>query len=293
MANRNNCSSSCTSGSLRNSCHIPASSNIALCSTNMGCGEVFCVPSNCQDHTWFMDNCPETFAEPISGQPPSREASGFENSCCSSAYCVPRPCHGSGYLPTTSFISGSCLPASYRPVSYVSSSCRPVSPFMNSCRPVSCGSGGYRPLPCVSNSCRPVGIVTYGCRPSGCVTYGPQTIHIVSNSLRPLQPVCGGCQPAIPVFGSCRPSCSAQGEIHRSPSCRNSSHVPVTSPVTSGLCSTETRGRDAPCSPTSSLGSNTPQDNCQEPCEMSYEGEKKNLLKVHKNLKNVHFIKSP
>ncbi|XP_031220611.1 keratin-associated protein 26-1-like [Mastomys coucha] len=55
-------------------------------------------------------------------------------------------------------------------------------------------------------------------------------------------------------------------EVHSSSSCRNSSHVSVTSPVTSGVCSTETRGRDAPCSPTSSLGSNTPRDNCQEPC---------------------------
>ncbi|XP_028612211.1 keratin-associated protein 26-1-like [Grammomys surdaster] len=55
-------------------------------------------------------------------------------------------------------------------------------------------------------------------------------------------------------------------EVLSSSSCRNSSHVPVTSPVTSGLCSTETRNRDAPCSPTSSLGSNTPRDNCQEPC---------------------------
>lgn len=54
-------------------------------------------------------------------------------------------------------------------------------------------------------------------------------------------------------------------EVH-STSCRNSSHVSVTSPVTSGLCSTETRARDAPCSPTSSLGSNAPRDNCQEPC---------------------------
>lgn len=209
MASRNNCSRNCSSGSLRNSCHMPASSSMALCSTNMGCGEVFCIPSSCPDHTWFMDNCPETFADPINGQPGTGEASGFENSCGSSAYCVSRPCHGSHHLPASSFVSGTCLPASYRPVSFVTSSCRPVSPFVNNCGPVSCVSGGYRPLPCISNSCRPQGVVTYGCRPSGCVTYGPQTIHIVSNSLRPLQPVCGGggCQPAMPVFGTCRPSC--------------------------------------------------------------------------------------
>lgn len=210
MASHNNCSGNRNSGSLRNSCHMPANSSIALCSSNMGCGEVFCVPNGCHDHTWFMDNCPETFAEFTNGQPNSREASSFETSC-SSAYCGPRPCLGSGYFPASSFISGSCLPASYRPVSYVSSSCRPVSPFMNNCQPTGCMHGGYRPLPCVSNSCRPVGIVSYGCRPSGCMTYGPQTIHIVSNSLRPLQPVCGGCQPVTHVFGGCRPSCSAQG----------------------------------------------------------------------------------
>ncbi|KAL6089996.1 hypothetical protein STEG23_006152 [Scotinomys teguina] len=45
---------------------------------------------------------------------------------------------------------------------------------------------------------------------------------------------------------------------------RNSSHVPVTSPV--GLCSTERRCGDAPCSPTGSLGSNASCDNCQESC---------------------------
>ncbi|XP_021485875.1 keratin-associated protein 26-1 [Meriones unguiculatus] len=52
-------------------------------------------------------------------------------------------------------------------------------------------------------------------------------------------------------------------EVHSS-SLRNSSPVPVTSP--SGLCSTEMRCGDAPCSSTSSLGSNTPCDNCREPC---------------------------
>lgn len=53
-------------------------------------------------------------------------------------------------------------------------------------------------------------------------------------------------------------------EVCSSSSPRNSSHVPVTLPI--GLCSTEMRCRDAPCSPTSSLGSNTPRDNCREPC---------------------------
>ncbi|CAH6792509.1 keratin-associated protein 26-1 [Phodopus roborovskii] len=206
MAGRNNCSGNCSSGSLRNSCHIPANPSIALCSTNMGCGEVFCIPSNCQDHTWVMDNCPETFGEPSSGQPGSHEASSYENSCCSSVYYVSRPCQGSGYLPVSSIISGVCLPASCRPGSYVSSSYRPVSPSFSNCRPAGC----YRPLPCVSNSCRPMGIVPYACRPSGCMSYGPQAIHIVSNSLRPLQPGSGVCQPVTRVFGACRPSCSAQ-----------------------------------------------------------------------------------
>ncbi|XP_021485824.2 keratin-associated protein 26-1 [Meriones unguiculatus] len=210
MATHSNCSGNCSSGSLRNSCHIPATSSMGPCSTNMGCAEVFFIPSSCQDHTWFMDNCPETFAELTSGQPNSRETSSYDTSSCSSAYCGPRHCQGSGFLPASSFISGACLPASYRPVS---SSCRPVSSFVNNCQPIGCGSGGYRPFPCVPNNGRPLGVVTYGCRPSGCVTYGPQTIHIVSSSLRPLQPVCGGCQPVTGVFGTCRPSCSAQGGL--------------------------------------------------------------------------------
>ncbi|KAL1787468.1 keratin-associated protein 26-1 [Sigmodon hispidus] len=210
MTSRHNCSGNCSSGSVRNSCHIQTTPSIALCSTNMGYGEVFCIPSNCQDHTWFMDNCPETCGEPSSGQPANHEASNYENSHCSSAYYVPRPCQGSGYFPASSIISGVCLPASCRPVSYVSSSYRPVSPFINNCHSVGCVSGGYRPLPCVSSSCQPLSIVPYGCRPSGCVSHGPQTIHIVSNGVRPLQPISGGCQPVTRVFGTCRPSCSAQ-----------------------------------------------------------------------------------
>ncbi|XP_051006471.1 keratin-associated protein 26-1-like [Acomys russatus] len=52
-------------------------------------------------------------------------------------------------------------------------------------------------------------------------------------------------------------------EVHSS-SLRNSSHIPVTSP--SGLCSTEMKCGDVPCSPTRPLDSNMPCDNCQLPC---------------------------
>uniref|UniRef100_A0A8C6RE87 Keratin-associated protein n=1 Tax=Nannospalax galili TaxID=1026970 RepID=A0A8C6RE87_NANGA len=52
-------------------------------------------------------------------------------------------------------------------------------------------------------------------------------------------------------------------ETSSSPSLRNAPHNPVTSP--SGLCPTEVSCREAPCSPTSSLGSNTP-DSYHEHC---------------------------
>ncbi|CAH6792508.1 keratin-associated protein 26-1 [Phodopus roborovskii] len=60
------------------------------------------------------------------------------------------------------------------------------------------------------------------------------------------------------MSNNCSPEASSSSSL------RNSSRVPVTSPT--GLCSTETRCRDAPCSPTNSLGSNTSCDNCHEPC---------------------------
>ncbi|XP_005073970.1 keratin-associated protein 26-1 [Mesocricetus auratus] len=59
-------------------------------------------------------------------------------------------------------------------------------------------------------------------------------------------------------------SSNCRSETCSSSSLRNSSHVPVTSPT--GPCSTEMTCRDASCSPTSSLGSNTPCDNFHEPC---------------------------
>ncbi|XP_032132570.1 keratin-associated protein 26-1 [Sapajus apella] len=210
MSCPNYCSGNSSSGALRTSCHIPLTS-VALCPTNVSCGDVLCLPTSCQDHTWLTDNCPETCGEPASCQPAHCETGNLETSCCSStAYYVPRSCQGTRFLPAASFISSSCLPVSCRPQSYVSSSCRPLRPLINSCRPIgSCVPGGYRPQSSFSNSCQPPSLLTSGYRPSGCLAYGPQTLHVVSSSLRPLGPLFSGCQPLSHVFSTCRPSCSA------------------------------------------------------------------------------------
>ncbi|XP_077897319.1 keratin-associated protein 26-1-like [Ictidomys tridecemlineatus] len=209
MSCHNACSGNYSSGCLRNSCHVPLNAPVALCSTNVSCGDVLCVPGVCQNQSWFPGNCQETSGELNSCQPANCETS----SCSSTAYYVPRPCQGSGFLPTSSFLSSSCLPVSYRPLSYVSSHCRPTTPLVTSFQPTGCVSSGYRPLTCLPNSGRPLNLLPYGYRPTGCVTYNPQAGNIVSSSFRPLQPHSSSCQTLPHVFSTCRPSCSAQGGL--------------------------------------------------------------------------------
>ncbi|XP_053420574.1 keratin-associated protein 26-1 [Nycticebus coucang] len=208
MSCPNYCSGNFSSGALRNSCPVPSTSSVAICSTNVSCGDALCLPSSFQDHTWLTDNCQETCGEPASCRP-----ANLETSCCSSsAYYLAKPCQGSSFLPASSFISSSCLPGSCRPLSFVSSSCCPQNPLLNSGQLVGgCVPSGCRPLPCLSTSCQPQGLFTYGYRPVGCLTYRPQTLPVVSSSLRPLGPSSSGCQPLTRVFGTCRPPCSAQG----------------------------------------------------------------------------------
>ncbi|XP_038437249.1 keratin-associated protein 26-1 [Canis lupus familiaris] len=177
-----NCSANYSLGSLRNPCHIPLTSSVALCSTHVSCGDVVCLPTNCQDHPQPLDNCQETCSESTSCQPGHCEPNNCETSCYpSTTYYVSRPCQGTTFLPAVSYVSGSCLPVS------------------------------FRPLTCVSNSGRPLSLFTYGCRPLGSLPCGPQTLSIVPSSLRPLRPVFSGSQPLNHVYSTCRPSCSALG----------------------------------------------------------------------------------
>ncbi|XP_058379369.1 keratin-associated protein 26-1 [Diceros bicornis minor] len=182
MSCHNYCSGSDSLGSLRNLCHIPLTSSISLCSTNVSSGDVLCLPSSHQDHTWLLDNCQETCSEPTSCQPANCEPSNLETSHCpSTAYYVSGPCQGTTFLPAASYVSSSYLPASCRPPRYVSSSCRPL-----------------RLLP-------------YGCRPLGCLPCGPQPLSVVSSCLRPLHPLSIGYRPLTHVFSTCHPSCSPLG----------------------------------------------------------------------------------
>lgn len=177
MSCLNSCSGNYSLGVLRNPCYIPLTSSFAPCSTNVSRGDVLCLPSSFQDHTWLMDNCQETCGELISCQPPNCEPSNYETSCCSSTvYCGPRPCPGTSFLPAASYISSSCLPGSY-----------------------------------VSSSCRPQRLFTYGCRPVRWIPCGSQSLSVVLSSLRPLRPLFSGCRPLTHVFSPCRPSCFALG----------------------------------------------------------------------------------
>ncbi|XP_057552326.1 keratin-associated protein 26-1 [Hippopotamus amphibius kiboko] len=178
MSCHNYCSGNYSLGSLRSPCLVPFPSSIALCSTNVcGGSDVLCLPSSCQDHTWLLNNSQETCTEPSSCQPANREPSNCETSSCTSSGCyVPRPCLGTSFLPGSSYISGSCLPVSCRPPSYVSSSCQPLS------------------------------LLTYGCRPLGCLPCGPHPLGVLSSSLRPLRPLFSGCHPLTHVFSTCHPS---------------------------------------------------------------------------------------
>ncbi|XP_005375683.1 PREDICTED: keratin-associated protein 26-1 [Chinchilla lanigera] len=212
MSCRNSCSGNCSSGSPRNSCHVPLNPAVALCSTNVNGGDVLYLPSSCQDSTWFTDYCQGTCEESTSCQPSTCGPSHGGSACCSSTgHYVTRPCHEGNFLPASSFVSSSVIPVSYRPVSYVSSSCRPLSPLVNNFQPTGCVPSCYRPLPCFSSSGRPLSILPYGCQPSASVVYRPQTVHVVSSGLRPVQPFSSGCRPLTNVVSPCHPSCFSQG----------------------------------------------------------------------------------
>ncbi|XP_006862641.1 PREDICTED: keratin-associated protein 26-1-like [Chrysochloris asiatica] len=221
MSCRNCCSGNYSSGFRRNVCHIPASSSIALCSTDMSYGDTICLPSSCQGNSWLLDNCQDTFSESTRDncgesticQPTNSEHNNCEASSCPPTACyVPRPCQGTSFIPVSSSISSTCLPVSCRPLNFVSSGCRPLSPLLYSSHPLGCGPIGYRPLNCFSNSCRPLSLFTYGCRPLGGLTCGPQPLNVVSSSLRPVQCLPTGYQPLTHIFSTCRPSCSVLGQ---------------------------------------------------------------------------------
>ncbi|XP_075399044.1 keratin-associated protein 26-1 [Tenrec ecaudatus] len=218
MSSRNYCSGS--SRSLRNPCHTPVSSSIAFCTNSVNYGDAICLPSSCQGNPWILDNCHETYSEPTKDncgepaicQPASCERRTREASCCPpTAYCVSRPYQGTSFLPVPSVLSGSCLPVSCRPLSYVSSSYRPLSSQIYDSHSFGCVPMGYGPLNYLPNTCGPVNLLNYGYQPFGGLTCRPQALGVVPNSLRPARPLSSCCQPLTHVFNTCRPSGSALG----------------------------------------------------------------------------------
>ncbi|OWK00543.1 hypothetical protein Celaphus_00019446 [Cervus elaphus hippelaphus] len=184
MSCHNYCSGNHPLVSLGSPCHIPVASSVGRYSPSVSVGDALCLPSSCQDRTWILSNGQETCSEPTGCQPADCGPSSWETSSCPSSGCyVPRPGRGTSCLPASSYLSGSCLSVSYRPLTYVASSWRPS------------------------------GLLPCGYRPSGSLSCGPQPISIVSSGLRPLRPVFSGCQTLPYVFSPYRPSCSTCGGL--------------------------------------------------------------------------------
>ncbi|XP_026967332.1 keratin-associated protein 26-1-like, partial [Sagmatias obliquidens] len=220
----NDCSGNYSLRFLRNACHVPSPSSIALCSTNVSGGDVLCLPSSCQDHTWLLNDGQETCSEPTSCQPASCQPSNCETSSCPSSSCyVPRPCQGTSFLPASSCISGSCFPVCYRPLSYVSSSCQPQRLLTYGCRLLELSKHLiFPPLLPSRDSLYLLHVSNYST--FALISYHllvhptlpllwDNSFGIVSNSLRPLHPLFSGCQPLTHVFSTCHPSCSAWGGL--------------------------------------------------------------------------------
>ncbi|KAM6224016.1 keratin-associated protein 26-1 [Rhynchocyon petersi] len=206
------CSGNYSSVSLRNHCHVPVTSCIAICPASVKYGDAICLPSRYQGSSWLLDKCQESCNEPTGNNCSETASCGSwrcEASCYPSAACyVPRPCQGAGFLPVSSFISSSCLPVSCRPLN-VSSGCLPLSALVYNSHSLGCVSTGNQPQNYFSNSWPPLSLSTYGCRPLGGLACGPQPLSIVSSSVRPLQPLSNNCQLLIHVFNTCPPSCFA------------------------------------------------------------------------------------
>lgn len=184
MSCHNYCSGNHPLVSLGSPCHIPVASSVGRYSPSVSVGDALCLPSSCQDRTWILSNGQETCSEPTGCQPADCGPSSWETSSCPSSGCyVPRPGRGTSCLPASSYLSGSCLSVSYRPLTYVASSWRPS------------------------------GLLPCGYRPSGSLSCSPQPISIVSSGLRPLRPVFSGCQTLPYVFSPYRPSCSTCGGL--------------------------------------------------------------------------------
>uniref|UniRef100_A0A8C9D1N4 Keratin-associated protein n=1 Tax=Panthera leo TaxID=9689 RepID=A0A8C9D1N4_PANLE len=171
-----NCSTNYSLGSLSNPCHLPLTSSITFCSTGVSCGDVLCLPSNCQGHLRPLDNCQEACNEATSGQPAPHEPSNFETSCCpSTTYYVgikgvKRVFINRGYrtscLPITSRDSSSCHLASCRyPLSshfpsYQSYDHQPWSYLIDDHQPWSYLTYGHQPLSYYMSNCyRPINYI--------------------------------------------------------------------------------------------------------------------------------------
>ncbi|XP_027269115.1 keratin-associated protein 26-1-like [Cricetulus griseus] len=177
----NCCSEACSSSSLRNSGHVPASSPTGLCSTEMRCREAPRSPTSSLGSNTPCDNC----HEPCS-----------EHRNCQSTSCSRNTSSPSVGSPVTSGVSGSQEGNSCLPVSSCNSSCGRA----RSCRkPLRCYLPRYQ-----SYGCQPLDYLTYDRLPLRNLTYGCQPFSCIPDYYRPTSYTYGRFQPYSSCLSGCR-----------------------------------------------------------------------------------------
>lgn len=190
----NNCRSEvCSSSSPRNSSHVPATSPVGLCSTEMSCRNSPCSPTSSLGSNTSCDNCHEPCGEHGSGQ---------------STSCIRNTGSPSVGSPVTSGISGS----------QEGNSCLPVTSCNSSVgRPTSC----RRPLSCFHPSYQ-----SYGYQPLGYLTYGRQPLSYLPYGCPTLRNLTYGCQPFSGKSDYYKPTSCTYGRFQRYSSSLGGWHCP-------------------------------------------------------------------
>lgn len=120
--------------------------------SSVSVGDGLCLPSSCQDRTWILSNGQETCSEPPAASQPTASPAAVKlpATLLLVAMCQD-PAKEQSFLPASSYLSGSCLSVSYRPLAYVSSSSRPLSLLPCGCSPLGFFACGLQPISIVSS----------------------------------------------------------------------------------------------------------------------------------------------
>ncbi|KAG8518488.1 Keratin-associated protein 24-1, partial [Galemys pyrenaicus] len=194
MSYNNCCSRSYSSHSIGNSCHSPATSSSALCSTEVSCRDAPCSPCSSLGSNIIQDNCQESCSKSLSYQPTRSEGS----QCSPPSGCSPvtsdtvRSHQGTSCLPVTSGSSSACRPESCsQPLS-----CRPRSYQSFGCQPLNYVTYGRQPLNYMTCDRQPLSYLTCDRQPLSYLTYGRQPLRYLTYDRQPLSYLTYDCQPA-------------------------------------------------------------------------------------------------